>query len=204
MPHTPRSERATTRKPETAPPRIATCTASTRLRRAAAAVRTLERTLMNMPMMPEAIEQAAPTRKATAVMIPIGAPARSGTSATSRVSTMRDHQADDHRADEGQQPDRRVLALDEGVGALADRVAHVLHRLRPLVTREDVAGQVEGEGNGHDPGDGDHPGDQLHETSEGVGVRVRRWRADRTERCDTRKSPAECAVKRPPARRAVW
>ncbi len=39
MPHTPSSDRATTRKPETAPPRIATWTASTRLRRAAAAVR---------------------------------------------------------------------------------------------------------------------------------------------------------------------
>ena len=37
---TPSSDRATTRKPETAPPRIATWTASTRLRRAAAAVRT--------------------------------------------------------------------------------------------------------------------------------------------------------------------
>ena len=72
MPHTPRSDRATTRKPETAPPRIATWTASTRLRRAADAVRTLALTLMNMPMIPDAIEQAAPTRKATPVMIPIG------------------------------------------------------------------------------------------------------------------------------------
>ena len=52
MPHTPSSDRATTRKPETAPPRIATWTASTRLRRAAAAVRTLDLTLMYMPMMP--------------------------------------------------------------------------------------------------------------------------------------------------------
>ena len=66
MPHTPSSDRATTRKPETAPPRIATWTASTRLRRAAAAVRRLDLTLMNMPMMPDAIEQAAPTRKAIA------------------------------------------------------------------------------------------------------------------------------------------
>ena len=64
MPQTPSSDRATTRKPETAPPRIATWTASTRLRRAAAAVRTLALTLMYMPMMPEAIEQAAPTRNA--------------------------------------------------------------------------------------------------------------------------------------------
>ena len=87
MPHTPSSERATTRKPETAPPRIATWTASTRLRRAADAVRTFERTLMVIPMMPESIEQPAPTRKAIAVRTPIGMPARSGTSATSGVST---------------------------------------------------------------------------------------------------------------------
>src|SRR5438034_29532 len=64
MPHTPSSDSATTRKPETAPPRIATWTASTRLRRAAAAVRRFERTLMYMPMIPDAMEQAAPTRHA--------------------------------------------------------------------------------------------------------------------------------------------
>jgi hypothetical protein len=40
-----------------------------------------------MPQTPDAIEQMAPIRKATAVMIPMGPPARSGTSATSRVST---------------------------------------------------------------------------------------------------------------------
>src|SRR5919109_1304081 len=57
MPQTPRSESATTRKPETAPPRIATWTASTRLRRAADAVRTFDRTLMYIPMIPEAIDQ---------------------------------------------------------------------------------------------------------------------------------------------------
>ena len=88
MPHTPRSDRATTRKPETAPPRIATWTASTRLRRAADAVRTLALTAMNMPMMPEAIEQAAPTMNAMPVRTPIGRPASFGTSATSAVSTM--------------------------------------------------------------------------------------------------------------------
>ena len=74
MPQTPRSERATTRKPDTAPPRIATWTASTRLRRAADAVRTLARTATNMPMIPDAIEHSAPTKNATPVMIPIGQP----------------------------------------------------------------------------------------------------------------------------------
>ncbi len=87
MPQTPSSDRATTRKPETAPPRIATWTASTRLRRAADAVRTFDLTLMYMPMIPDAIEHAAPTRKANAVMRPIGGPASFGTSATSGVST---------------------------------------------------------------------------------------------------------------------
>ncbi len=67
MPYTPSSDRATTRKPETAPPRMATGTAPTRLLRAAAAVRRFALTLMNMPMMPDAIEQAAPTRNAIAV-----------------------------------------------------------------------------------------------------------------------------------------
>ena len=87
MPHTPRSERATTRNPETAPPRIATWTASTRLRCAADAVRTFALTLMYMPMMPDAIEHRAPTKKANAVMSPMGRPAIDGTSATSGVST---------------------------------------------------------------------------------------------------------------------
>ena len=87
MPHTPRSESATTRNPETAPPRIATWTASTRLRRAADAVRTLALTATNMPMMPEAIEHSAPTKKAKAVIRPMGKPASLGTSATSGVST---------------------------------------------------------------------------------------------------------------------
>ena len=88
MPQTPRSDSATTRNPETAPPRIATWTASTRLRRAADAVRTLALTLMNIPMIPDAIEQAAPTMNAKPVMTPIGRPASFGTSATSALSTM--------------------------------------------------------------------------------------------------------------------
>ncbi len=56
MPYTPSRLSATTRKPETAPPRMATWTARTRLCWAAAAVRRLAFTLMYMPMMPDAIE----------------------------------------------------------------------------------------------------------------------------------------------------
>ena len=53
---------------------MATWTAPTRLWRAAAAVRRFALTLMNMPMMPEAMEQAAPTRKANAVYMPSWTP----------------------------------------------------------------------------------------------------------------------------------
>ncbi len=49
-------------------------------------MRTLALTLMNMPMIPDAIEQAAPTMKAIPVRTPIGSPASFGTSATSAVS----------------------------------------------------------------------------------------------------------------------
>src|SRR3954447_16705048 len=84
---TPSSDSATTRNPDTAPPRMATWTASTRLRRAADAVRTLVLTATNIPMMPDAIEHAAPTRKANAVISPMGRPASFGTSATAGVST---------------------------------------------------------------------------------------------------------------------
>ena len=49
---------------------MATWTASTRLRRAADAVRTFALTATNMPMIPDAIEHAAPTRKAMAVNDP--------------------------------------------------------------------------------------------------------------------------------------
>ena len=132
MPHTPSSERATTRKPETAPPRMATWTASTRLRCAAAAVRTFDLTVMYMPMMPEAIEQAAPTRKATPVMMPSWRP-KTSVSATSAVSTRAMTTPMIDGADDGQDGDRRVLATDEGDGALEDGAGHVLHRLCALV-----------------------------------------------------------------------
>jgi len=55
--------------PETAPPRSEMRRASATLCCAAAAVRRLDFTATNMPTIPEAIEQAAPTRKATPVLI---------------------------------------------------------------------------------------------------------------------------------------
>ena len=169
MPQTPRSDRATTRKPETAPPRIATWTASTRLRRAAEAVRTFALTLMYMPMIPEAIEQAAPTRKAIAGPDADGAPASDGTSATSAVSTSVMTTPMTTAPTRARMRDRRVLAADERDRALEDRAGDVLHRLRPGVARQDVAGEVEREQDGDDAGGQD---DQLERTGVHRGCRV--------------------------------
>ena len=102
MPHTPSSDRATTRKPLTAPPRIATWTASTRLRRAADAVRTFERTLIVMPMIPESIEQNGADEERDA-----GEHADRDAREARHVRDLgaldpRDDGADDHRRDEGE------------------------------------------------------------------------------------------------------
>ena len=85
-----------------------------------------------MPMIPEAIEHAAPTRKANAGHDPDREAGERGTSATVGRLDERDDHADDHRADDGEDRDRRVLAPDEGDGALEDRAGDVLHRLRAL------------------------------------------------------------------------
>jgi hypothetical protein len=71
MPHTPRSDSATTRKPDTAPPRSATVSACETPVRAAAATRTLERTATHMPMMPDSADRQAPMRKEMATYRPI-------------------------------------------------------------------------------------------------------------------------------------
>src|SRR5215207_9543124 len=70
MPSTPSRLSATTRNPDTAPPRSETLMASLTLRWAAAAVRRFAWTAMNMPMKPASPEQNAPTRKAMAVLRP--------------------------------------------------------------------------------------------------------------------------------------
>src|SRR5437899_2957444 len=70
MTETPIRLSATTRKPETAPPRKEVWTASFKLRRAAAAVRILDFTATYMPVKPAMPEQAAPTKKASAVRQP--------------------------------------------------------------------------------------------------------------------------------------
>ena len=61
-----------------------------------------------------------------------------------------DDDADDDRADHGEDADGRVLAPDEGDRALVDGAGDVLHRLRPGVARQDVAGQVDREQDGDD------------------------------------------------------
>ena len=69
MTKTPINERPTTRIPETAPPRSEIRSASATECCAAAAVRRFDFTATNMPTIPEAIEQAAPTMKAMEVLI---------------------------------------------------------------------------------------------------------------------------------------
>ena len=170
MPQTPSSERATTRNPETAPPRIATCTASTRLRRAAEAVRTFDLTATNMPMIPEAIEHAAPTRNANAVMTPDRQRRPwTGTSATAGVSTSVMTTPMITAREDRDDPDRRVLAADERDGTLEDRAGDVLHRLGALVSRQDVARQVEREQDRDDARDRDKPLERVgHQDLQGL------------------------------------
>ena len=81
-------------------------------------------------------------------MIPIGRPASLGMSATSAVSTSVMTMPISDRADDGEDGDRRVLAPDEGHGAFVDRPGDVLHRLRSLVRRQHVPGEVEREEDG--------------------------------------------------------
>ena len=106
---------------------------------------------MYMPMIPDAIEHAAPTRNAMPVRQPRSSP-KILVSATSLPLEDRDDDADDDRADDGEDADRRVLAPDEGDRALEDRAGDVLHRLGARVTRQDVAGEVQGEQHGDDAG----------------------------------------------------
>ena len=116
---------------------------------------------MNMPMMPDAIEHAAPTRNANAVMIPIGRPAIEGTSATAGVSTSVMTTPMTTAPKMAMIGDGRVLAPDEGDGPFEDRAGDVLHRLRALVTRQHVAGQVEGKEDRDDAGDRDEPQERV-------------------------------------------
>src|SRR5260370_41264647 len=67
MSETPNRESETTRKPETAPPRSETISASPRLRVAALAVRLFDFTATYMPMEPAGAEQASPIQKALLV-----------------------------------------------------------------------------------------------------------------------------------------
>ena len=114
-------------------------------------MRTFAFTLMNMPMMPDAIEHAAPTRNAIPVRIPSSGP-KTLVSATFAVSDNGDEHRDPDRGDEGKDRDGRVLAPDERDGPLEDRRRDVLHRLRAGVAPQHVTGEEEGEGHGDEPG----------------------------------------------------
>ena len=128
-----------------------------------------------MPMMPESIEQPAPTRNAIAVRTPIGTPARDRHVGDRRRLDHRDDHADDHGRDDGEHGDRRVLALDEGVGTLADHVGHVLHGLRAGVAGQDVARQVDREQDRGDARDRDDPVERrfAHQRLQSLLPRVR-------------------------------
>ena len=84
-----------------------------------------------------------------------------------------DDQADHHRSTERQQTDGLVLAPDEGDRALEDHPPDLLHRLGAHVAVQDVVRKVEGECDGQQARDGDHPGDrlELHQSSECHRVR---------------------------------
>ena len=101
-------------------------------------------------MIPDAIEHAAPTRKAIPGHHPDRQAGQLGHVGDVGRFDDADDDADDDRADDGEDPDGRVLATDEGGRALVDGAGHVLHRLRPRVSREDSAGQVDGEQDGDD------------------------------------------------------
>ena len=111
---------------------------------------------MNMPMMPEAIEQAAPTRKATPV-IRAQLEAEDVRVGDGLVLDDADDQADDHGASECQQRDGRVLTADEGDRTLEDGAGHVLHGLGTLVATQHVTGEVEREEDRDDARDRDDP-----------------------------------------------
>ena len=162
MPHTPSSERATTRKPETAPPRMAVWTAPTRLVWAAAAVGTLARTLTHMPMMPATIEQAAPTRKAKPVRMPSSTP-KTCVSATSSVSTTAMMAATTSVPTTASRAMVEYWRLMKALAPSWMVLPDLLHRLGALVARQHVTGQPDREEDRRDPGDRDDPdGDVRH------------------------------------------
>ena len=79
-----------------------------------------------------------------------------------------DHDPDHDRADEGQDPDRRVLAANKCHRALVDRPGHVLHFDRTHVATEDIAREIERKHDGRDPRNRD---DRQERTGIHQGVR---------------------------------
>jgi hypothetical protein len=124
-------------------------------------VRTFALTATSMPMMPDAIEQAAPTMKAKPVMTRSGRPASFGTSATSAVSTRPMTTPMTTAPTTARIPMVVYWRRRKATRTLVDGAGDVLHRLGPGVARQDVPGEVEGEQDGDDPGRQD---DQLKRT----------------------------------------
>ena len=119
-----------------------------------------------------------------------------------------DHQTDDHRTPDREQPDGLVLPANERDGALEDGPRDLLHGFGPGVAMQDVVGEVKGERDSHQARDGDHPGDrlELHQSSECLRVQqAPRFGGEdalvRRGRSHTWKSPALVPIRYPPARR---
>ena len=101
-------------------------------------------------MIPDAIEHAAPMKKAMRGQHPDRQPGELRHVGDFGRLDDADDDADDDRADDGEDDDGRVLATDEGRRALVDGAGHVLHRLGARVARQDVSGQVDREQDGDD------------------------------------------------------
>ncbi len=87
----------------------------------------------------------------------------------------RDHDADDNGADDGQDPDGRVLAPDECDRTFENGAGHVLHLLCPGVPRQDVPSEVDREQHRDDARRQD---DQLERTRIHQGFRLLHDRVD--------------------------
>ena len=157
MPHTPSSERATTRKPETAPPRIADLDRpdQARARRGSSPHVGLD-----------ADEHADDARRHRAGGADEERDAGHGRDWYAgerrhvrdiwRLDDV-DDDADDDRAGQGQQRDRRVLAPDEGDRALIDGAGDFTHGIRAGVSPQHIASQIAGEADGDQSGNRDQP-----------------------------------------------
>ena len=133
---------------------------------------------MYMPMMPDAIEQAAPTRKAIPVRMPSSTPKMS-VSATSGPSTMAMTRPITTAPPMASRPMVRYWRRMKATAPSKIVPAMSCIAVGAGIGAQDVPGEVEGEGDRGDTGDRDHPDDglELHGSSE-CGRRPRESEGD--------------------------